>query len=597
MAASRAQQREEEISAREQEADLERERTAREAAEEAERIQAEATQEAQRKIRRGSLVLGITLGLATLLGGLAIFSGIRLQKAEQQLKSSQELVTQAEEDLDDAQEETKIAQNELNSAKQLAKSASQELEQAKTDLQSIEVRQQEADQKLKLAQQGQQTAQALLTSLKQELEVASVAVAQAEQAKIDAQKLTEETKVTLKVAEQKLLKASQKQKEISELNEILKTLSDLIDDLYASDKPGIANDVIEQIGLSFTDFTEDKFKFKKVLLNSSVALAQLHFQEYEKALVANTNSIQLIESNETLFNASVGGKAIAFFAYSVQGNLSEEQNPNIFPNVSYQKAFNYLGSYPEITQENLIDSYNSALKTFTVERANFRVLVNTSLKKHYVFRTKQAVRMLESALKQRRWEDADLLTWEAIMATSKSKVLDDFSYENVSCKTLDKIDELWYENSKVNGKGHFGFRVQKEIYTEILNSLNEQTSGSRGSLIRLFAVKVGWIRNINNRYTPSPSARYTPPPPSPIPPIPYEQIKEQWHTQFYLDERWTGHLPTLAVVAAFRNNEPTSRVRDLGRRVYFDQKIPRITEHCEYIYFSSEWFNRGSARR
>lgn len=66
LAASRAQQREEEISAREQEAELARERTAREAAEAAEQIQAEATRKAQRKIRRGSLFLGIVVGIATL---------------------------------------------------------------------------------------------------------------------------------------------------------------------------------------------------------------------------------------------------------------------------------------------------------------------------------------------------------------------------------------------------------------------------------------------------------------------------------------------------------------------------------------------------
>ncbi|MGF1517527.1 MAG: AAA-like domain-containing protein, partial [Nodosilinea sp.] len=58
LAASRAQQREEEIAAKEREAELAREKQAREAAEAAEQIQAEANRQAQRKIRRGSLVLG-----------------------------------------------------------------------------------------------------------------------------------------------------------------------------------------------------------------------------------------------------------------------------------------------------------------------------------------------------------------------------------------------------------------------------------------------------------------------------------------------------------------------------------------------------------
>ncbi|NES84894.1 MAG: tetratricopeptide repeat protein [Moorea sp. SIO2B7] len=61
LSASRTQEREAEIAKKEKEAELKREREAKEAAEEAERIQVEANQKAQRRIRIGSIVLGVTL--------------------------------------------------------------------------------------------------------------------------------------------------------------------------------------------------------------------------------------------------------------------------------------------------------------------------------------------------------------------------------------------------------------------------------------------------------------------------------------------------------------------------------------------------------
>ena len=163
LAASRAQQREEEIAFLERKAELERERMARESAEVAEQIQAEANRTAQRKIRRGSLVLGGAMVSALALGGLALLSGVTLKRFQQE------------------------------------------------------------------------------------------------------------------------------QLEIVEQNKTTEILSRLVEDLYANKKTEAAREAIEQIGLSFTDFTEDKTEFKETLLNSSIALAHLHLLSFSSDSSDNTN--------------------------------------------------------------------------------------------------------------------------------------------------------------------------------------------------------------------------------------------------------------------------------------------------------------------
>ena len=83
LAACSAQQREEEIAAKEREAKLEREKKAREVAEEAERIQAEANRKAQRRIRIGSIILSIALlgtGISTVWGSIKFQDALKAQK-------------------------------------------------------------------------------------------------------------------------------------------------------------------------------------------------------------------------------------------------------------------------------------------------------------------------------------------------------------------------------------------------------------------------------------------------------------------------------------------------------------------------------------
>ncbi|EKU98300.1 hypothetical protein Lepto7375DRAFT_7575 [Leptolyngbya sp. PCC 7375] len=385
LAASRAQQREEEISAREREAELAREKTAREAAEEAEQIQAEANLQAQRKIRRGNFVLGGALMSTILFGTLTFFSSVALKQIQQE------------------------------------------------------------------------------------------------------------------------------QQEIAEHNETAKVLSRLIDDLHVNNKPEAAMDAIEQLGLSFTDFTEGKIVFKEALLNSSIALVNLHLtsslsddtsegvrERIKDAQKRIEQSIRLIEANPNEFKLSASGRSIAFFTYAVQGNLQEErdylrgaqQEPSkAYP--SYELAFRYTSETPNFKSESVGNSFSKLLSPFSdySKDNQFQSLVTASLKKHYDFRARQSIRDLELVLAQYLWRKADRLTSVALASSAYSKDLKTILPSSIPCNTLRKVDSLWSEYSA----GHFGFSVQKEIYEKINN-----TAGVFDASWIRFTHEVGWSRVSGN---------------------------------------------------------------------------------------------------
>jgi hypothetical protein len=301
LAASRAQQREEEIAAKERESELAREKQAREAAEAAEQIQAEANLQAQRKIRRGSLVLGGMLAAALVLGVFALASGNHLRLADQQLAESRK-----EKELIDRALRQSLQQVESKSDERNRAIAA--LKQFQKYLQAVETQRQEADEQLRQAQQAAQGQQAVLAQLEQALANADAAVAQAKQAEQEAQRKAGQATADLLKAQQKLAEVSQEQQEIAALNNTTKALSGLIDNLYAIEKPEAAQDVIQQIGLSYTDFTGDSSELKQALLNSSIALAHLNLissedakegaqEQINEAQTRIDKSVQLVEAN------------------------------------------------------------------------------------------------------------------------------------------------------------------------------------------------------------------------------------------------------------------------------------------------------------
>jgi hypothetical protein len=473
LAASRARQREEDIVAKEREAELAREKQAREAAEAAEQIQAEANQQAQRKIRRGSLVLGVALVAALGLGVSALVSGNQLRVADQKLAES----LNAKEQVD----------QELRQARDDIDTAIADLEQSQANLEITQTQRREADERLKQAKQAAQGQQTLLAKLKQDLAVADAAVADAKEAE--------------RVAQQNLEEVEQEQTEIAALNDTTKALSGLIDDLYAIEKPEAAQDAIAQIGLSYTDFTGDNPELKQALLNSSIALAHLNLissedanegvqEQINEAETRIEQSVRLVEANpNNVFKASASGRSIAFFTYAVQGNLREEQDylreeqEPTSARSSYEQAFGYI-SEVNFAPEAVADSFRR-LRNSLPGRYQSQALVASALKKHYDFQARQLIRELETVAAQYHWREADRLTTEALMASAYSRDLA-FFFEYVSCNHLREIDSIWFDHSD----GRFGFGVQKDIYEAIGNIPGQF---DEAAYIR-FANAVGWNR-------------------------------------------------------------------------------------------------------
>lgn len=487
LAASSAQQREEEITAKEREAELARERTAREAAEAAEQTQAEANRRAQRKIRQGSLVLGASLVAATILGTLSILSGSQLRVARAEAGEARRELEQAQEELLQTDEQRKASIEEL----ELVKS---EREEAEIQLNLAESQVNQTRRKLENAQNRQQDAEA---SARDALIISEEAI----QAKENARQLTTEAQAELKNAQQDLAVANRELDELTRQQSVLtesiasvNKLSDLIGELYSGNKAELAEDATEQLGLSFTDFTGKKNDFKQTLLNGSIALALLYLDREREAADSINESIELIERNSYSFEESEVGRLLAFLTYFVYGNMLEELDADTFPSFAYEKAFSYVGINKNITEENLIDAYIElwGLLPDSSNGDNFRSLASSFLQKYYDLQTEKLIQDLEVALSQGDWQEADRLTWEAIVTSAFAKDVMFFSYGNVSCSSLKSINELWYQYSS----GRFGFEIQKEIFLEnggLLDSSRYLWNLDFLESYYRFSYEVGWL--------------------------------------------------------------------------------------------------------
>ncbi len=92
---------------------------------------------------------------------------------------------------------------------------------------------------------------------------------------------------------------------------------------------------------------------------------------------------------------------------------------------------------------------------------------------------------LETYLENQEWQQADAETDKIILKIAReNSSLDKQSINKIPCKSLQKIDDLWTDNSD----GRFGFTPQKKAYLETDNEFNEYNE----STYEAFAKKVGW---------------------------------------------------------------------------------------------------------
>lgn len=116
---------------------------------------------------------------------------------------------------------------------------------------------------------------------------------------------------------------------------------------------------------------------------------------------------------------------------------------------------------------------------------------------------------LETYLQNQEWQQANTETDQLILEVAgENSALDAESSNNLSCKALEKIDNLWTENSNER----FGFTPQKKAYLETGNEFDEYVE----STYEAFGERVDWrifgawkrfddlsFAQINTKITPS----------------------------------------------------------------------------------------------
>jgi eukaryotic-like serine/threonine-protein kinase len=92
---------------------------------------------------------------------------------------------------------------------------------------------------------------------------------------------------------------------------------------------------------------------------------------------------------------------------------------------------------------------------------------------------------LETYLQNKQWQQADIETDKLILKVAGEKsALDAQSSEKIPCKSLQKIDRLWTENSD----GRFGFTPQKKVYLATGNDFNDYVE----STYEAFGDRLSW---------------------------------------------------------------------------------------------------------
>jgi len=92
---------------------------------------------------------------------------------------------------------------------------------------------------------------------------------------------------------------------------------------------------------------------------------------------------------------------------------------------------------------------------------------------------------LETYLQNKQWQQADAETNKLILKIAgKNSALDAESSQKIDCESLEKIDQVWMENSE----GRFGFTPQKKVYLETGNNFDEYVE----STYEAFGNQVNW---------------------------------------------------------------------------------------------------------
>ena len=303
-------------------------------------------------------------------------------------------------------------------------------------------------------------------------------------------------------------------------------------------------EALEHVGLYFSIGNEPHLKAaKQVLLQASIAQAYQALYEQQqqdqgekpseeflnKAQQASDLSLQWL--SKTTDKNSSEALQISAFAHAVQGRLLARQIATpikdceySFPDRNdlrhpctkfvqteqYQKAiestqiaFEILQRHPQQTNpfDPDIPRVLSAQRVESIHQQFMALLyeVNkpTLLKETRESLTQHYLKALDKQLKERKWEDADRTTYEAMLLIAKRERHRRFSLESLQqfdCKCLNDLDRLWLQHSN----GFFGFSVQAKI----LREFDWQPSNSSHIDWDAFSEKIGRVRvTVNFNWT------------------------------------------------------------------------------------------------
>jgi eukaryotic-like serine/threonine-protein kinase len=103
----------------------------------------------------------------------------------------------------------------------------------------------------------------------------------------------------------------------------------------------------------------------------------------------------------------------------------------------------------------------------------------------FTFVNKPNYTQLETYLQNKQWQQADTETDKLLLKIAGEKsALDAQSSQKIPCKSLQKIDQLWTENSD----GRFGFTPQRKAYLATGNDFGDYVE----STYEVFGNKVSW---------------------------------------------------------------------------------------------------------
>ncbi|AFY34678.1 AAA-like domain-containing protein [Calothrix sp. PCC 7507] len=483
LAASKEQEIQEEIAAKEKEAVLKRERKDREATESRNELLSQANKKAQRRISVGIVILVVAvLGAAT----LGILSRKQVEVANKQVDKAQKNLTQAQQKTKDVQESERKAKDSY------AQAISQE-RKAKENEKLAQQKAIEADKTAKEEKQQAENSKKSASKFKQDAAIARQYLNTANSQLSLAQKKESAILAKLKDKEAELNQTNTKNEETKIEVANVRQLVQLAGELRNKS----SSDSDEALRLAALSFNIDNHQLKQALLFAAKSQAYQQLEKWgdaKKEIRESQKNLSTTDKNE--LNSSYGLQIQVFFL-KTQGSVLEQKQEDQEAIKAYTTAFKILKTHtnetdptknnPLLTAEDIEAVHRSLLKLLSTNTpaAELRERVEKSLTQHLYAQ-------LEYSLKAKNWQAADRQTHGLMVNIAKDYGnLDYNNINNFSCSDLKTIDQLWVNNSDKR----FGFSVQKEIWISTGNrlgiKLDEWNDKDTENYLR-FAKAVDW---------------------------------------------------------------------------------------------------------